>query len=318
VRLEAEARLLLGDLDGAEDRLASLGRTHRESLPSRLHEMLVRARLDAARGRHVEAERRITTGNRLLAAHQFQSSSLEVRAALALHGRRLAAFDVQRALADGDADGILTSIERWRAISHRINPVTTSPDPELTTLTRELRRLRRLSTEHEGHPPAELVAQVVQLEEQVSQREWSLTVGGAAAATVPPVDADEARGAAADRGATVVEFFESGGDLWTIVLEEDRLEVTRTEAVPTVREKVARLRRDLRARAMVTTGSPMDAVLRRATASSLAAVDSTLNPNGRASARVVVIPSRSLAAVPWSLLPSLAGRQATVAHSLTR
>ena len=45
-----------------------------------------------ARGRHVEAERRITTGNRLLAAHQFQSSSLEVRAALALHGRRLAAL----------------------------------------------------------------------------------------------------------------------------------------------------------------------------------------------------------------------------------
>ncbi|HSF99322.1 MAG TPA: CHAT domain-containing protein [Ornithinibacter sp.] len=318
VRLEAEARLLLGDLDGAEDRLATLGRSHRESLPSRLHETLVRARLDAGRGRHVEAERRITTGNRLLAAHQFQSSSLEVRAALALHGRRLALFDVERAIVAGDPDGILTSVERWRAISHRINPVTTSTDPELTTLTRELRRLRRLVSEHEGQPPADIVSQVAHLEEQVSQREWSLTVGDASVATVPPVDSDEARGAAADRGATVVEFFEFGGDLWTILLEDGRLDVTRMVAVDTVRDHVTRLRRDLRAHAMVAPGSPMDAVLARATASSLAAVDHTFNPGGRASARVVIIPSRSLAAVPWSLLPSLAGRPVTVAPSLTR
>ena len=114
----------------------------------------MRARLDHARGRHVEAERRITTGNRLLAAHQFQSASLDMRAALALHGRRLAAFDVERALDRQDADGILTSIERWRAISHRINPVTTSTDPELAAMTRELRRLRRVAAEREGHASA--------------------------------------------------------------------------------------------------------------------------------------------------------------------
>jgi len=318
VRLEAEARLLLGDLDGAQARLDILGRSHRESLPSRLHDALVRARLAAASGQPVEAERRITTGNRLLAAHQFQSSSLDVRAALALHGRRLAVFDVERAIAEGDADGILTSVERWRAISHRINPVTTSTDPELATLTRELRRLRRLVSDHDGQPPADLVAQVARLEDEVAHREWTLTVGGSAVTTAPPVDSDEARGAAADRGATIVEFFEHAGYLWTIVLEDGRLDVTRMASVDTVREQVTRLRRDLRARAMLTPDSPMGAVLARATASSLAAVDTTLNPSGRASARVVIIPSRSLAAVPWSLLPSLAGRPVTVSPSLTR
>jgi len=318
VRLEAEARLLLGDLDGAQARLDILGRSHRESLPSRLHDALVRARLAAASGQPVEAERRITTGNRLLAAHQFQSSSLDVRAALALHGRRLAVFDVERAITEGDADGILTSVERWRAISHRINPVTTSTDPELATLTRELRRLRRLVPDHDGQPPADLVAQVARLEDEVAHREWTLTVGGAAVTTAPPVDSDEARGAAADRGATIVEFFEHSGALWTIVLEDGRLDVTRMTSVDTVREQVTRLRRDLRARAMVTPDSPMGAVLAHATASSLAAVDTTLNPSGRASARVVIIPSRSLAAVPWSLLPSLTGRPVTVAPSLTR
>ena len=323
VRLEAEARLLSGDVDGAELRLATLARTNRDSLAARLHETLVRARLDHARGRQVEAERRITTGNRLLAAHQFQSSSLDVRAALALHGRRLAAFDVERALESDDGDGILTSIERWRAISHRINPVTTSTDPELTAMTRELRRLRRVAAEREGHASAELVQEIAQLEDHVAQREWTLTVGGSSAGTLPPVDADEARAAASDRDATVVEFFETGDELWTIVLDDGSLAVSRTGTISVVGRQLARLRRDLRARAMLAAGSPMEAALNRASAASLAAVDTTLNPAGpalgrSADRRVVVIPSGALAAVPWSLLPSLRGRPVTVAPSLTR
>ena len=323
VRLEAEARLLSGDIDGAERRLATLERTNRDSLAARLHETLVRARLDHARGRQVEAERRITTGNRLLAAHQFQSSSLDVRAALALHGRRLAAFDVERALERQDSDGIFTSIERWRAISHRINPVTASTDPELTAMTRELRRLRRVAAEREGHASGELVSEIAQLEDHVAQREWTLTVGGTSAGTLPPVDADEARAATADRESTVVEFFEAGDELWAIVLDDGNLDVSRTGTLSVVREQIARLRRDLRARVMVAAGSPMEAALQRATAASLAAVDAMLNPLGLGlgssrDRRVVVIPSSTLAAVPWSLLPSLLGRPVTVAPSLTR
>ena len=323
VRLEAEARLLLGDVDGAERRLADLPRADRGSLAARLHEMLIRARLDHARGRSTEADRRILTGNRLLAAHQFQSSSLDVRAALALHGRQLAAFDVGRALASRDGDGILTSIERWRAISHRLNPVTSSTDPELTSMTRELRRLRRVAAESDGHASAELVDEITQLEDQVAQREWTLTVGGTSAGTLPPVDADEARAATAERDATVVEFFETDDDLWTMVLDGGTLDVSRTGTVSVAREQISRLRRDLRARAMLAPGSPMEAALQRASAASLAAVDATLNPvvRGRPHVRdrrVVIIPSSTLAAVPWSLLPSLLGRPVTVAPSLTR
>ncbi|HET6952288.1 MAG TPA: CHAT domain-containing protein, partial [Acidimicrobiales bacterium] len=54
------------------------------------------------------------------------------------------------------------------------------------------------------------------------------------------------------------------------------------------------------------------------TTASLAALDAALNPGGPTPARVAVIPSRTLAAVPWSLLPSLRGRPVTVAPSLTR
>ena len=228
VRLEAEARLLSGDVDGAERRLSTLERTNRDSLAARLHETLVRARLDHARGRHVEAERRITTGNRLLAAHQFQSSSLDVRAALALHGRRLAAFDVERALESQDADGILTSIERWRAISHRINPVTTSSDPELTAMTRELRRLRRVAAER---GPCRCRAR--RRRSPSSRTTWRSASGPSRSVArrpvpLPPVDADEAAPPRRTGDATVVEFFETGDELWTIVLDDGNLEVAHT------------------------------------------------------------------------------------------
>ncbi|GAA4410690.1 CHAT domain-containing protein [Fodinibacter luteus] len=317
VRLDAEARLLLGDVGGAERRLATLDGADRDSLGARLHETLVRARLDLARGRPAEAERRIVTGNRLIAAHQFQSSSLDVRAALALHGRRLAIFDAERAVAVGDVDGILTSVERWRAISHRINPVTTATDPEVATLTRELRRLRQLAAD-DGDSGGDLTARIAALEDQVAQREWALTVDGARAATVAAVGADEARATASERDVTVVEFFELDDHLWTIEVSAGALSVRRTAPVVDATRLVTRLRRDLRARAIVAVGSPLAPMLERAATASLVALDAALNPGGPGSARVVVIPSRSLAAVPWSLLPSLYGRPVTVAPSLTR
>ncbi|HYN29091.1 MAG TPA: CHAT domain-containing protein [Dermatophilaceae bacterium] len=322
MRLEAEAHLLLGDVAAAERRLTALPRTTRDSLAARLQDTLVRARLDQARGRHGEAERRITIGNRLLAAYQFQSSSLDVRAALALHGGRLAAFDIQCRLTARDPDAILTSVERWRAISHRTHPVTTASDPELTTMTQELRRLRRLrqlAPDGDDRAAAAARTRMSHLEDSVAEREWSLTVRASApGVALPIVDAEEVRAAAAARAVTVVEFFESGLDLLSIVLHEGRLEVVRVGALPDIAGRVTRLRRDLRARALVRAGSPMEQVLARATASSLAALDATLNPTRRNSSRVVVVPSGSLSTVPWSLLPSLHGRPVTVAPSLTR
>ncbi len=318
IRLEAEARLLLGDADGAERRLSALEQGANETLGAMLHEALVRARLDMARGRDAASSERLLSGNRVLAAHQFQSSSLDVRAALALHGRRLAALDVQRALGAGDVSELVTTVERWRAISHRINPVTTSTDPELAAATRELRRLRRLLADSEGASARDLRTQVAALESQVSQREWGLTVEGSGAGRVHPVAAEEALSAVGAADATVVEFFESDGELWAIVLCAARLDVTRLGPVTEIADGLVRLRRDLRARAILAPGAAMAPVLDRAVRSSLDAVDRVLNPEGTTVGRVVVVPSRSLAGMPWSLMPSLLGRPVTVAPSLTR
>ncbi len=315
-RLEAEARLLLGDVDGAERRLAELETGEDRSLAGALHDVLVRARVDLARGASDAAARRLEAGNRVLAAHQFQSASLDVRAGMALHGRRVAELDVERALATGDADTVLATVERWRAISHRINPVTAPSDPELAASTSELRRLRHLVAD--GDDDAGLAARVADLEATVARREWSLAEQGTSADGVLPATPADARRGAAAMGSTVVEFFECGADLHQVVVTGTRTEVVRLGTVNEVAGLVTRLRRDLRARAGIRPESPMAATLERATASSLAAADATLNPSGTTNARVVVIPSRSLAGMPWSLLPSLRGRPVTVAPSLTR
>lgn len=318
VRLEAEARLLLGDVDGAEQRLSALEEGTHETLAAMLHETLVRARLDAARGRDHSSSQRLLAGNRLLAAHQFQSSSLDLRAALALHGRRLTAFDVERALRADDVSELLTTVERWRAISHRINPVTAPSDPELTASTQELRRLRRMLGESDGTSAKALRAQVGELESQVARREWGLTVEGSITGLAHPVASDEARAAVSAKDATVVEFFESEGNLWAIVLCTARFDVVQLGPVEEIARSLTRLRRDLRARAILAHGAGLTPVLDRAVRSSLATVDRWLNPEGTTAGRVVVVPSRSLAGVPWSLLPSLLGRPVTVAPSLTR
>jgi tetratricopeptide (TPR) repeat protein len=317
-RLEAEARLLLGDADGAERRLATLATEPAQTLAGALHEVLVRARLDLARGRVEGAAARLEAGNRVLAAHQFQSASLDVRAGMALHGRRLAALDVERALDAGDAGGVLTTVERWRAISQRINPVTAPADPELAEATRELRRLRRLLADEGEEAAPGLAAEVAALESRVAGREWTLAMGEGRAGSAPPVPAEEALAAASASASTVVEFFESGSHLFQIVVTATGADVVRLGEVSDVVALVTRLRRDLRARAAVAPGSPMAPVLERATGSSLALVDRALNPSGASDARVVLVPSGSLAGMPWSLMPSLRGRPVTVAPSLTR
>ncbi|GGL36736.1 CHAT domain-containing protein [Phycicoccus endophyticus] len=316
VRLEAEARLLLGDLTGARRRLDAADGSRTDSLAGQLHELLVRARMDHLAGRPAESARWVEEGNRLLAAHQFRSSSLDVRAALALHARRLAAFDVERAMAVRDPDDVLTTVERWRAVSHRIDPVAAPPDPELVEATREL-RLARHGLADDGPLSAAQLARLEELEQAVSEREWALVVAGSRGAAPAAADATELR-AGCPPGTTVVELFESAGQLHALTVSSAGVRLRDLAAVPEAVALAGRLRRDLRARALLGPRSPMRAALERATGSSLAAVDALLSPVWADGERVVVAPSRSLTGVPWRLLPSLAGRAVTATPSVTR
>ena len=109
-----------------------------------MHDRLLFAKVAAAQG---DTHRVAAGGPRRrmhrLTERQAPSQSLEIRSALALHGRRLADFDVNDALASGSAARVFDAVERWRAVSHRLPLLSAPEDERSAALVAELRQARR-------------------------------------------------------------------------------------------------------------------------------------------------------------------------------
>ena len=103
-----------------------------------------------ARGGDITAARReLKTGLTTLANQQARHHSLDLRTAMAVHGGRLAELDLRIALESGSARSVFTSLERWRAMSHRRTAVRPPRDEELADLLAGL----RITTEEIRHSP---------------------------------------------------------------------------------------------------------------------------------------------------------------------
>jgi tetratricopeptide (TPR) repeat protein len=345
-RVQVEARLLRGDLPGASYAAQRLRGRPRQGLAGDMHDRLLFAKVAAAQGHSTRARREVRTALRRLTERQAPTQSLEVRAALALHGRRLSEFDLGDALAGGSARRIFDSVERWRAISHRLPPVVTTVDPAAAELMAELRQARRaLGASPAPEAVPRLRVRVAQLEWQIAQRDWSASElgasgrpgvkpeagagagaktgvgadakgGGSANAAVTLSRAREALGA---RGEEALVFFTHGADQHRLQVAAAGTSLRTVDAAQSTAALTARLLRDLRAHSFASTNPVMEQALARAVDSSLAELDRVLFSGlhlapGRA---VVVVPGRALASVPWGALPTLAGRPVTVATSMT-
>ena len=100
---------------------------------------------------------------------------------MAVHGGRLAELDLRIALESGSARSVFTSLERWRAMSHRRTAVRPPRDEELADLLAGL----RITTEEIRHsPPGRPVEHLRRrqraFERSVREREWTLHGGGRA------------------------------------------------------------------------------------------------------------------------------------------
>ena len=116
VRLEAEARPSPTATCEAPWGTRRAWRGHRHPVgTSCTNGRSVRAR--SSPGAAPAARRACARRQRCWPRTKVPALSLDVRAALALHGRRLAAFDVSAPSRAEDGD-VFTSVERWRAISH--------------------------------------------------------------------------------------------------------------------------------------------------------------------------------------------------------
>ncbi|HET8766162.1 MAG TPA: CHAT domain-containing protein [Pedococcus sp.] len=318
-RVEVEAALLRGDLDAAGAAVGRLGGRVRQGLAADMHERLLVARVAVAQGDRARARRPGRSALQRLTDRVAPTQSLEIRSALALHGQQLADFDVTDALADGTVGRVFDSVERWRAVSHRLAPVTVPTDSRAASLLAELRQARREAADSaDGSDAARLRSRAADLEWQVSQLDWATAEDRGAAGRGAPTAYGTARRLLHDRGEQAVVMFAHDGEQHALVVGATS-SVHHLGPAPRAAELADRLSRDLRAHAFAGPHPALQAAVGRAVEESLGALgDLLLGPLPLVDGPVVVVPGLTLRSVPWGMLPRLAGRAVTVAPSMTR
>ncbi len=322
--LAAEALARLGDPDGAAARLATVADPRQLSFTNRLHLSLTRATVARAAGRGPAARTALRSAASAILTEQARYAGLDNRTALALHGRRLMALDIDLALETGTVASVFAATERWRGVSHRLPPVSPSGDPTLDDLLARLRQSRAELRSAQGPRQGELAREVGRLERAVAHRDWETssaapTVDASTDQRAPlkPVSYSVVREALAGPGAGLVGLFVHAGRLRAVTLDGGRSRVSDLAPEDEVVELVRRATADLTTMGRVAVPA-LRATVDRSLATTMRRLDALLAPAlPRYAERVVVLPSRLLASLPWRLLPGLERRPVVVAPSAT-
>ncbi|MFC6706751.1 CHAT domain-containing protein [Flexivirga alba] len=316
-RLLAEAELNGGAVGEARTLLDGLDVLPAEGIDAVMHEHLLRARLAAYSDDRVAAEREFALAARKLVRMQGAVASLEARAAVAVHGARLAGYDLSEAMRRSEPAQVFRALERWRAASQRLPAVRPHPDPAVASLAMRLRQLRHDARGGEDSP--DLRAEISSLEQQLSRRMWA--VGPAAAAVgLSPASYRSVRARLNGSGTTLLYYFRYAGDLQVLVIGSHGCAIRRLSTSASVEALVARLEEDLRARAHAGHATALGAVIDRGVAHTVGRLDAALVPVDLVplTDSVLVAPTRALASLPWSMLPALSGCSVVVAPSVSR
>jgi tetratricopeptide (TPR) repeat protein len=309
-----------GTDNGARERAGpALTLRNDDPIATRLQARMVRARLADADGRPDRADAELRAA--LHDLHRYQSSfgSLDLQTAVSGHGRRLAGQGLARALASGRPAAVFGWAERARALSTRLAPVVPPEDPEAARLLEELRhaRVRLQGQVLARRVDPQLRARCAHLERQVRQRAWYRPGPGQVTAPAP---LGRLREYLATHDATLVAHLLSGGRVHALVAGARTAAVLDLGAAPAVLELHRRLRADLDVLAARNVPVPIRASVRAASRSSLRGLDDLLwRPLRRrlTGGPLLLAPAAGLATVPWTLLPSVAGRPASVVASVT-
>ena len=317
-RVHVEALLLRGKVAEAGYAVQRLSGRVRQGFAADMHDRLLVAKVAAAQGDGTRSRRAVRSAMQRLTERQAPSQSLEIRSALALHGRRIADFDVNDALASGSAARVFDAVERWRAVSHRLPLVSMADDDRSAELVAELRQARR-----EGAAPGEegarQRARATELEWEVSRLDWSRAEQDGVAAAVAPVRHATTRELLGSRGEQALVWVAQSGEEYVLVVTPRGTRLHHVGSAGEVAALADRLARDLHAHAFAGTNPALEAAVGRAVAGSVAALDHRLFADlDLSDGPVVVVPGRTLMAVPWGMLPSLSRRPVTIAPSVTR
>lgn len=274
------------------------------------------ARLEEGNRRGAKAA--LLSGLRVLDRYRAALGASELRAHASGHGAELAELGLRLAHEDGDGRAVLAWVERWRAGSLDLRPVRPPGDRVLASDLAELRRVVHELGEAAlaARPTDRLLARQRALEESVRRR--TRQARGTGLTEPRPVPSVAELGPRLGRRA-LVEMYALDGRLHSVVVAGGRARLRPLGSCAEVEKEVEGLRFALR-RLSLGRGSPVSLQAASAAASHAAKrLDQLLlEPLGLESVEpegIVIVPTGALHALPWSRLPSLAGRPVTVVPS---
>jgi tetratricopeptide (TPR) repeat protein len=284
-----------------------------------------------ARAWHAEALLRLTRGNRggavraaraglrVLDEHRATIGATDLRARASEHRMGLAELGLRIALRDGHPRRVLAWAEQGRASHLLLRPVRPPEDPVLAEALAELRTIIRQIEEErrEGGRGARLLQRLVVLERTIRDHNRRLPGDSVPQAGDPRLL--DGLGAALGEAA-LLEFVQLDGVLQVVSVVDGRARLLQLGSVDQVRDLVEllpfALHRLARQRATATSRDAAVALLRH-TAARLDAMLFAPLADALEGRPLVLVPTGPLQSLPWSVLPSCAGRPLTVAPSAT-
>jgi len=254
-------------------------------------------------------------GLEVLDEHRLSLGASELRALATAHGAELAALAQRHAARARRPRALLAWTERWRATALSVPAARPSADPELGGGLAALREVtsRLEEARQRGGPVATLQRQQLRLESEVRDR------------------ALRARGVLDDGGATIdipallgrlgesrlVEIVDVDGVLHVLLCGSGRVRQFTAGATGDAIRAAEFARFALRRLARDRPGGDPDSALAILKAAGPDLQDAVLGPAAGllGDGPVVVVPPGKLHAIPWAVLPALAGRVFSVAPS---
>jgi hypothetical protein len=288
----------------------------RGPLADRIEAWHVEARVRLERGDHAGAQRALRTGLGLLEGYRETLGASDLRATASEIGVELAQLGLRIALARSSPHAALEWADRLRGSALRLPPVTPPDSSELQDCAAELRRVSAQiwRAERGQRAPRALMARQAALETSI--RRLSRHAAGGAAGPSASLERRQLGRVLGD--AALVELVELDGSLTALALVGQRLTRHALGPADPVKEELEWLRFALVRLARRSHGAAQRAaMLQGAEASAERLGERLIAPlaqrlDGR---RLVIVPTGSLHAVPWAMLPQLRRRPVVVAPS---